>query len=137
MSNHRNNGQWTEARFTTFVKSQLRAGCRRWGPKQLAKKQANVERGFYMCAECNDKVPTTLPRDSNGKRIKNIYVDHIKPVVDPATGFTTWDDFIENLYCEVDNLQVLCKQCHDIKSKEERDVATLRRRQEKDLEQKD
>ena len=50
-------------------------------------------------------------------------VDHEPPVVDPRTGFTTWDSFINNLFCEEDKLQVLCKACHDEKSKEERLIA--------------
>jgi len=48
-----------------------------------------------------------------------VQVDHIIPVIDPATGFTTWDAFIERLFCDRDNLQVLCTSCHDIKTKEE------------------
>lgn len=47
-------------------------------------------------------------------------VDHIKPVVDPNTGFTSWDDFIERLYCEKENLQVLCTTCHDRKTLKEK-----------------
>jgi hypothetical protein len=46
-------------------------------------------------------------------------VDHIKPVVDPVKGFQTWDLFIDNLFCEADNLQALCTGCHKKKSKEE------------------
>jgi len=50
---------------------------------------------------------------------KDVNVDHVKPVVDPKVGFTTWDDFILNLFCTKDNLQVLCSKCHDIKTKME------------------
>lgn len=51
-------------------------------------------------------------------------VDHIKPVVSPTKGFQSWDDFIDKLYCEKDNLQVLCKSCHKektLKEKKKRD----------------
>lgn len=51
----------------------------------------------------------------------NVEVDHIKPVVDPAKGFKDWNTFIKRLYCEQDNLQVLCKPCHKQKSKEEKE----------------
>jgi len=128
----RNNGDWTEARFNSFVKSQLRGGTNRWGPKQLAKKLANIRRGWYLCAGCTEEIPTTLEeRDKSGNRIKNVYVDHIDPVIDPAVGFTSWDDYIDRLYCEISNLQVLCKWCHDFKSKKERAIATIRRQKEK------
>lgn len=49
-------------------------------------------------------------------------VDHIKPAVDPKKGFTTWDDFINRLYCEKDNLQAICVGCHKIKTTEEKQI---------------
>lgn len=55
-------------------------------------------------------------------------VDHIKPVVDPKKGFTTWDDFIDRLYCESKNLQAICKGCHTIKTKQEREVRNATRK---------
>lgn len=103
----------------------------KWGPGHLAKKLANVSRGFYLCAECKEHVPTTLLQVSPRKRVKNIFVDHIKPVVDPAVGFVDWNTIIERMFCEIDNLQVLCKECHDIKSKEETEIAKIRRAKEK------
>jgi hypothetical protein len=57
--------------------------------------------------------------DAKGKRIKNIFVDHIEPVGGRETS-GGWDGVIERLYCEIDGLQVLCKACHDLKTKEER-----------------
>lgn len=65
------------------------------------------------------------------KRVKNIFVDHINPIIDPSLGFTTWDDFVEGLYCEEDNLQLLCGSCHKSKSQEEIEVAKARRAKEK------
>jgi hypothetical protein len=41
-------------------------------------------------------------------------------VVDVKVGFTSWDDFIERLYCGKENLQVLCKECHDKKTLKEK-----------------
>ena len=114
--------QWTEARFNSFIKSILRQGSRRWGPLHECLKEANVSRGIYHCSECKQDVPVTIPviKDGKRKRVKNVLVDHIKPIIDPATGFTTWDDCINMMFCEKDNLQVLCKECHDIKTKNER-----------------
>lgn len=120
------NGQWTEARFRSFIFSILRSGTRRWAPKIEVKKEARVERGMYLCAGCNEAVPVTVPTvDSKGKRkrVNNVFVDHIEPIVDPSEGFTSFDTYIENMFCEKDNLQVLCKACHDQKSKQEREIA--------------
>lgn len=118
-------GKWTEAKFNSFIKSTLRGSTRKWAPIQEALKEARVERGYYRCAACQKKVPATIKVGS--KRAKNAIVDHIKPIVDPAVGFTTWDDCVERMFCEKDNLQVLCKACHDIKSTEEKAIAKARR----------
>jgi hypothetical protein len=94
------------------------------------KSKARVSRGFYTCASCKEEVPASLKTEKG--RVNNVYVDHIDPVVDPSVGFTTWDDFIERLFCEEDNLQVLCKACHDEKSSKEKEIAKERRRKERD-----
>lgn len=125
------NGQWTEARFNTFIRSLLRSGTRKWGPIQQALKEARSRRGYYLCAGCNQEVTATI-KDEKGKRRKNAIVDHIKPITDPAVGFTNWNDYVENMFCEVDNLQVLCLACHKVKCQEETDIATARKRKEKE-----
>lgn len=113
----RNGGRWTEARFTTFVRSALRAAFRKWPPKfdtlKAARTSARINPAsgrmamHYTCAACKKDYP-----------LKNVQVDHIKPVV--PKNFTTWDDFIARLYCEAKWLQVLCKPCHKTKTAEER-----------------
>lgn len=111
----RNNGQWSEARFQSFIKSLLRKGSQRWGPINSTKKAAWVERGKYLCAGCQQVVPLTV----GGK--KNVFVDHIDPVVDTKRGFQGWDEYIERLFCEEENLQLLCSDCHSRKGSEERE----------------
>ncbi len=128
----RNSGQWTEARYTSFIKSALRGASWKWGPIQECLRNARVKRGWYKCACCGETVPSTLPPPEGKKRrIKNAIVDHIEPVIDPAVGFTTWDSFISRLFCEIDGFQVLCNKCHLEKTQEERDIATKRRADEK------
>lgn len=97
----------------------------------MCKKKAHVARGEYRCECCNEVVPPTYYDEEKRKRVKNIFVDHIKPVVDPTTGWTTWNDVVEGLFCEIDNLQLLCGACHKIKSQEEIDLAKIRRAKEK------
>jgi hypothetical protein len=63
--------------------------------------------------------------------VSGIYVDHIKPIIDPAVGFVSWDQTIERMFCELDNLQCICKDCHDVKTEIEKQIAVLRRREEK------
>jgi len=123
--------RWTEARYRSFIISALRQASRRWAPVTDVDRAATTKRGFRLCAGCNQEVPVTTKE--KGRKVKNTFVDHIKPVVDPAVGFTTWDDYIERMFCEADNLQVLCKACHDAKSEEEKAIAVERRRKEKEL----
>lgn len=120
-----NDGAWTEGRFRTFIVSVLRAGSRKWPPKYQVLNEAKTEKKVntktkrlaqhFQCAACNCDVPST-----------QIQVDHIEPVVSVTSGFTSWDDFIERLYCEKTNLQVLCKPCHALKTKKERDASKQR-----------
>lgn len=67
---------------------------------------ARKSRGNYECAACKQLF----------KR-QEIHLDHITPVVDPHTGFTTWDDYIARLF--EGELQALCLTCHYEKSKQE------------------
>lgn len=116
----RNTGRWTEARFKSFIKGGLRSMTRKWGPINDALKEARVERGKYLCNGCKKAVPATATEGR--RRVKNVHVDHIEPVVCPANGWVDWDTCIERMFCEVDNLQVLCKACHDVKCQEEKDL---------------
>jgi hypothetical protein len=127
-------GVWTEARFTTFIKDTLRQSTRKWKPIQDCLKFARVRRGFYLCAECGEEVTATIiHKQKNGKtkRVKNAIVDHIIPIIDPHTGFTTWDDCIERMFCEIDNLQCVCHACHQVKCAEETAISAARRAKEK------
>lgn len=65
----------------------------------------------YACASCGEDFPA-----------KEVQVDHKVPVVDPTQGFINWDTYIPRLFCEKENLQVLCKGCHDVKTKEEKEM---------------
>lgn len=121
----RNGGQWTEARFRSFIRSQLRAATMRWGPISSCLRDARVSRGMYLCAGCQKEVPPTTK--AGRKRVKNIHVDHIKPIVDPAVGFVSYDMLIERMFSEKDNLQVLCNDCHTEKTNKEKAIAKARR----------
>lgn len=97
----------------------------KWGPRNQCIKEARIRRGWYICAECKEEVPATLPpKPGNKKRIKNILADHIDPVV-PVTGFTTWDEVIERMFCERGGFQALCHACHQEKCQEEKELRKL------------
>lgn len=110
--------EWTPARKHSFIVSVLRQGTRRWPAKYLTLNAAKTEKRinpaskrlaqFYLCAGCAGEFPA-----------KEISIDHIHPVVGPD-GFTTWDEYVNRMYCEADNMQALCRTCHGIKTKAEK-----------------
>ena len=118
-SKNKNGGQWTDARFRSFITSALRAASRRWPPRYAALKEALFTRKtnnntgklaqHYKCAECSGLFVAT-----------DVQVDHIHPVVDPVKGFVSWDVYIDRMFCELHGLQVLCKDCHKIKTDKEK-----------------
>ena len=76
----------------------------------------------YTCANCGRKFMR-----------KDIAVDHVEPVIPLDREFSSWDDFVDRLFCDEDNLQVLCSykikdkgkhgdklSCHHQKTQEER-----------------
>lgn len=96
------------------------------------KKEANRGYGQYECAICHEIVAPTI-REGR-RKVTNIFVDHIAPIIDPQTGFVSWDETINRMFCEKDNLQLLCGSCHDKKTLAERAEAKAAREKNKDIE---
>jgi 5-methylcytosine-specific restriction endonuclease McrA len=113
----RNHGTMTESAFWSFIRSALRQKSRFWKPVLACKAAAKrVYRGpnkrqkfEYLCAGC-------------GKwyQEKKINVDHIIPA-GSLNCAADLPGFVERLFCEVNNLQVLCEKCHDKKTKTDKD----------------
>ena len=111
--------EWTPARKKAFIVSVLRSGSRRWPPKYETLNEAKTEKKtnklsgrpaqHFLCRKCKKDFPA-----------KMVQVDHIEPIVTPSEGFVDWNTFIDRLFCERDNLQVLCKTCHSKKTKKEK-----------------
>jgi len=74
----------------------------RWSP---AKRNA-VKRAFGKCELCEQYAD-------------KLVVDHIRPVVDPETGFTTWDSYYTRLFVPESEVQAICSPCHKLKTKTE------------------
>jgi 5-methylcytosine-specific restriction endonuclease McrA len=110
---------WSDAKFKGWIISLLRRGTMRWPPRNEALAKAKTEKKIntatgrmaqhYECAMCKGQFSA-----------KNVVVDHINPVVLPGIGFIDWNTYIERMFCSVENLQVLDKNCHDIKSATEK-----------------
>lgn len=114
-----NDNEWTQARFNSFIKSALRSATKRWPPKYKTlneacvgveiNKSTNRKAKHYKCAGCEGHFP-----------LKEVQVDHIVPIIDPKTGFVSWDETINKMFCEKEGLQVLCSACHKEKTIAER-----------------
>lgn len=63
----------------------------------------------YRCNVCTTYVGST-----------KVAVDHITPVISVNDGFVDFNTFIERLFCDVSNLQVICDTCHNLKTNSER-----------------
>lgn len=112
-----NDGQWTEARFNSFVKSALRSASQRWPPKYQVLNEAKLGKRInqktgrlaehYVCAACREAFP-----------LKEVQVNHIVPVV-PVSGFDSWDGVVKRMFCERNGLEVLCIPCHKVNTRKE------------------
>lgn len=110
---------WTPGRLKTFITSTLRGGFRKFPPKYETLKEASVGKKInpktkrlaehFVCKSCKKEFPA-----------KEVQVDHLNPVVCPKKGFISWDEYIARLFCDKENLQVLCSSCHDTKTALER-----------------
>ena len=99
--------------FENWLKSALRKVSMRWPPIASLRKSCRVGRGLYQCNGYG-REGHTVPLTSNGK--PNTFVDH----VDPVGSFKDWDTYVHRLFCSPANLQLLCAECHNLKTKEER-----------------
>jgi 5-methylcytosine-specific restriction endonuclease McrA len=107
----------TESGFWSFIRSGLRQKSRWWKPisecklkaRRLYKGPSKRQKFEYQCNSCKLWFPE-----------KQINVDHICP----AGSLNSAQDlpgFVERLFCEQENLQVLCEECHNIKTKKDKD----------------
>lgn len=112
---NRNSGTMTEAAYWGWIRSLLRKGSLKWKP--LSDIQVESRRPYtgenrrrkweYQCNICKNYFSST-----------EIEVDHINGT-GGLTGKDNLAEFVENLFCEKDKLQVLCVDCHLNKTKNE------------------
>lgn len=122
------------APFQTWIVWQLRKISYRWPPRYQALKATKVGPNTYKCASCHKDY-----KKQGRKRV--ISVDHIIPVKDPTKPGAFQDDlltcvcgvcdFLRKMFCDVLGLQVLCKECHDAKTNDEKGIRVEARRQKK------
>lgn len=95
----------------------IRNACRKlwlWSPQRRdAKKAAKLSPGLYLCAVCQ-----------RATKDKDTEIDHAIPV-GPTPGSRlgvnrSWDDFMRALFCPAHDLRVMCRSCHEERTKASR-----------------
>ena len=105
--------------FPKKLRAQIINHLRRIGYRNITYKDAMAgahrERGQWECCQCKGLF----------KR-EQLHGDHTIPVVDPSTGFTDWNQYIERLF--LGQIQPLCIECHKQKSERENSVRRTKRK---------
>jgi len=105
---------WTSARYWQFIRSALRAAWSKYPVKyqvlQSSRRTVVGQRHKfeYQCVECKEWFQQ-----------KDVQVDHIH-AAGSLRDYKDLPRFVENLFCGADNLQILCKADHKVKTLEER-----------------
>ena len=107
----RNHGTMTEAGFWGMIRSALRKYSMYWKPIKAKKEQNRKpykglnkrQKWIYICECCGGQFPE-----------KQIDIDHI--IECGSLTKETAGEFIERMFCEIEELQVLCKTCHQAKT---------------------
>ena len=108
----------------TFVINVLRRASYKWKPKSEALSLAKEKVGEYSTGRA--KYAYRCRACGGLFKRKEINVDHIDPVV-PLKGFKSglefdFNEYIVRLFCKKEGFQVLCKPCHDKKTKKENQI---------------
>lgn len=107
---------WTESRYFSYIRSTLRRAWSRYPVRfQVLSEAKRAYKGTdkrtkweYQCKDCTKWFKT-----------KEVEVDHINS----AGSLKCFEDlagFCERLFCEKENLRVLCKPCHKKRTDGER-----------------
>lgn len=100
-----------------------------WPVRKDAKKKAEIMPYIHFCAGCGSAIcsrPSGYTENEKEMFDKQdillyndkVHVDHIKPV----GRFYDWNTLFDNMFCSIDNLQVLCTCCHYFKTQIEKEL---------------
>lgn len=102
-------GEWTEAGFWGFLRSGFRNMSRRWPP--IVRHALRSIRRPYHGPNKRQKWEYPCRMCKRWWKATEVKVDHIEP----AGSLRKWSDvegFLQRLFCEADNLRVVCQKCH-------------------------
>lgn len=118
-----------EAKWKGKIINSLRRLSYSYPPRNEAKQRQKVAPATFECEHCQmwvyegSKTLEKLDLSSPKGLIKGkVAIDHIDPVI-PLKAFKRppwdWDEYILRMFCDDTGFQILCKICHDKKTKQE------------------
>lgn len=119
------------AKERNLVKGALRRVFSRSELRRLAIQSSTIDyidperprvKKWSKCSQCGKNTPTY-----------QLECDHLEPIVPVNTTLEnmSWDDVVERIWCSVDNLRAVCKDCHKKKTKLENRERRLNKKAEK------
>jgi 5-methylcytosine-specific restriction endonuclease McrA len=115
--------KWTTARFWTFIRSALRTAWNKWPPKYSVLNNSKRHAQYEWYSDSGKKLNVKWEYQCNHCKEwymgKQVSVDHIVPV-GTLKDYDDLPDFTRRLFVSEEDLQILCKECHDTKTQEER-----------------
>lgn len=113
----RGGDRYTESGYFGFIRSGLRAKWVRWPVRYDVLNESKVPydgpdkrtKFLYKCAICGGKF-----------KQKEVEVDHYPVACGSLRCFEDLPHFVSTLFCEKENLRVVCKSCHTEYSNEQR-----------------
>ena len=98
-------------------------------PRNEVKEKCKIDAALYECQHCKTYVyegesqknyVKYLEKYPNNTVIMQVFhMDHVNPVIDPNSGWVSWDSVINRMFCGHDGWQGLCPSCHKIKTDDE------------------
>lgn len=95
----------------------------RWSPERRdVLKRAKIDKDSWKCEKCNTVFGIADYVTKKGRKRRRMAgaVDHVIPIGKQPTKWSEYPKYLVRTFCALTNLQVLCKACHDFKSKGER-----------------
>lgn len=115
--------KWTTARFWTFIRSALRTAWNKYPVKYSVLNNSKRPAEYEWYGARNQKLNVKWEYQCNHCKDwfmgKQVSVDHIIPV-GTLKDYDDLPDFTRRLFVSEEELQILCKECHDKKTQEER-----------------
>jgi hypothetical protein len=104
-------GTMTEAQYLGWIRSALRSKWLRWPPRAQA---ITAARRTYRGPNKLQKYEVQCAICTKWYKQKEIEVDHYPHDAGSILSVDDVGQFVNRLYCETDNLRVLCKPCHKV-----------------------